>query len=584
MVRTQFIRNDANIDPFASFNVAASKTTKLNKKRMKPFTLRINITSLQGSAVIEDEKKDDEADVAAHPRLSFQSDILNMSIEEKMKQAEAELEDSLKFFQESHEEQNPAFGDFAKAQKQKVVDEEIKKLESEDQAGRKEIEVIIAEQLKEKQASTDKSVEKYKMKKVVEEKKDLARLQKMFSEKSASNQSKINQGIQVLKKRNSQETQRILQQHRQQVQQRQISGEIASKEWANLQQRLQAKQERQIQEFVAKGEEVKKRTEAEYRKEQTKIRQQYEKQLAEVESNRRGIYTKMYSGFQQLRQRYLKRHVHKMMKKKEALESSLQDEELPEEKREEMDLQPKGLRNGDEVALRPPSPIKTSSEGFNSSPYGKSGAAARHKHRKGTLSQIAKQLSVEIHNEGLWIAILEEKKEEKRKDPPLDPHTESDKKTFFPWGIEARDFLESIVCGEIPSMLESKDFDFGDTVAMNGGHIRCVLTDLRTSDETASAQRVESIKEQAELEVATLEKKATDLQTEYNNAENMQARFEKEEKDLVPKAKEALQDYENKKLSWQTFRTKFAKFLGPGEYSDTSGLCLGESFLMDLCF
>ena len=191
------------------------------------------------------------------------------------------------------------------------------------------------------------------------------------------------------------------------------------------------------------------------------------------------------------------------------------------------------------------------------------GAAARHKHRKGVLSQISKQLSIEIHNEGIWIAQIQEKKDDK-KDNLKDPHTDSEKKAFLPWGIQARDFLHSIICGEIPGDLEKKGFDFGDTVASNGGHIRCVLTDLRTSDETASAQRVACIHEQSQVDVKVLEKKVSDLQAAAQNAGQMQARYEKQESEVTMQTRVALKDYQQKKANLHNFRTKFAKFLGPG--------------------
>jgi hypothetical protein len=574
IVESESEDDEEGADPFEAFKTATTKKTssKPKKKRRgrKP-RLAVNITSFQSSTTeTEDEKKDEQGDyTAANPITQFKSDILNLSVEEQMARAEAELEDSLSFFRDSHEEQDPAFAHFVATQKKKLVEVELKKLDFEDATGRKDIEMIVAEQLKIKKAATERSVEKYKVKKMTEEKKDLLRLQKIFSEKAASNQSKINQGIQVLKKRHSQETQRVLQQHRQQVQQRQIPEQMASNEWANLQQRLNSKHERQIQEFAGKGEEVKGRTEADYRREQVKIRQQYEKQISDVENNCRNIYSKMYTGFQQLRQRYLKRHIQKIMKKKEALQKALQEHGAQEQKKEEKEKQSKNApkaASDDKAALRPPSPIKTSGEGFNFFPYEKSGAASRHKHRKAMLSQIAKQLSVEIHNEGVWMALLKEKKDEKRKEAQKDPHTDSDKKSFLPWGIQARDFLELIICGEIPTMLETEDFDFGDTVALNGGHIRCVLTDLRTSDETARVQRIESIRDQAHTEIELLEKKTMDLQNAFSNAEKMHARCDKEEKDILPPAKDAITDYEGKKISWQNFRTKFAKYLGPGKY------------------
>ena len=304
-----------------------------------------------------------------------------------------------------------------------------------------------------------------------------------------------------------------------------------------------------------------------------KIRNQFERHVQDVENNRRAIYQKISVGYQQIRQRYIKRHLQKIGKKRELLTMALGETETvgvaghqPKEGSKDHSKHSKEKQ----LALRPPSPIKSSGDGFDTFPYEKSGAAARHKHRKGVLSQISKQLSVEIHNEGVWMAVLQEKKDAKKKEQSSDPHTESDQKMFLAWGIKARDFLGSINCGEIPSELESGDFDFGDSVAMNGGHLRCILTDLRTSDETARLQRVQCLSEQPDVATASLEQKALELQAAYNNADKIHAKLEKDERDTMIQLKDAMQDYEAKKLHWENFRTRFQEFWGPGEFYESS--------------
>jgi hypothetical protein len=147
-----------------------------------------------------------------------------------------------------------------------------------------------------------------------------------------------------------------------------------------------------------------------------------------------------------------------------------------------------------------------------------------------------------------------------------DGESASEKKHLIPWGVKAREFLGSIICGEIPQNFGSAQFHFGDSVATNGGHVRCVMTDLRTSDETASAQRAAAVQEQEETELSELENKVAETTSAVGNADNNLARMEKEEKDITAKVKEAIKDYETKKMSLQNFRTKFSRFLGPGEW------------------
>jgi hypothetical protein len=554
---------------FAPFKTLRSK--KKVKKR-KQLLVKISMTFFSDGK-IDETKKDEAGDCIPTPLSAFRSDIFNASVEEQLAQAEAELEDSLSFFRDSHEDQDPAFAAFLKSQKRKQIEAKLKALELEDEDGRKEIDSVINSQMKSKQASTDDQFERFKARKAAEEKQAMAKLLTLYNEKVASNQAKINQGLEELKKRRTAESQRFQAQHRQQVAQRNLPEHIASQEWANLEQQLSNKHRRQVQEFMGKGEDVKKRTESDYRREMAKIRNNFEKQVQDVETNRRSIYQKISAGYQQIRQRYIKRHLQKIGKKRELLESALSENDcvvgvVADQGKEGSKDNSKHSKEK-QSALRPPSPIKSSGDGLDTFPFEKSGAASRHKHRKGVLSQISKQLSVEIHNEGVWMAVLQEKKDPKKNEQSSDPHTESDQKLFLPWGIKARDFLESIICGEIPSALESGDFDFGESVAMNGGHLRCILTDLRTSDETARMQRVQSASEQPNVATASLEQKALELQAAYNNADKIHANLEKDEKDTMIQIKDAMQDYEAKKLHWENFRSKFAEYWGAGEYDPT---------------
>ena len=84
-------------------------------------------------------------------------------------------------------------------------------------------------------------VDKYKLKTAADQKQDLDRLHQMYNEKNANNQSKINQGIQVLRKRHTQETQRLHHQHQQQIRAQRLPEQMAQAQWSDLQQRLQQK-------------------------------------------------------------------------------------------------------------------------------------------------------------------------------------------------------------------------------------------------------------------------------------------------------------------------------------------------------
>ena len=489
------------------------------------------------------------------------TNVIHVS-EEESETFEQEFEDSLNFFREPHEDQDPAYAEFQQKQKERMVSVELKKLEAKNESGRKEIESIVSEQYNEKQASTERSVEKYKMKIAAEERRDMERLEKSYTEKSNSNTQKINQGMQMLRKRHLAETQKYMQHHRNKVQQRRIPEQMAQAEWSQLLQRLKQKHQQQLNEFSAKGEDVKKRCEVEYQKEGARLREQREKRLRDVDANRKNILNKLVSGFQQLRQRYLKRHHQMMMRKKEGMVRSLKSTPDSPTKKEEKSLRDSRKSISDEkIELRPPSPIKTCEEWFKDSPYEKSGAAARHKHRKGVLSQINKQLSVEIHNEGIWISQLPDKKSDEKDSSQAG----NEKRQFVPWSVKARELLESIICGEIPQVLGSDYFDFGETAMVHGGHIRCVMTDLRTSDETASVQRAAAVQEKEQRDIQDLLRNEAEMKAAALQSENLLISGQKQIQDATRNLELAARDVENKKKNLQAFRTKFSRYLNPGK-------------------
>lgn len=531
---------------------------------------------------------------------------------------DAELEDSLLFFQDTHEEQDPAYINFIQEREEHALKQKLQQLEAEDAVGRKEIDEAITAQSKDKQILTNRNIEKYQLKAASEEKRDTQRLMQLYNEKVTSNQGRIDQGIKILTRRHQQEMQNAMNQHRQQFQNQQQSLQ-AQQQWASVAQQLQGKHQRQMNEFQAKGEEMKKKSEKDFQAQQEKLKNQYQMRLREIEASRRKVFAKIFNGFQQLRQRYLKRHSQKIAKKREMIlqHSKMVKQQLqkaagkaPEEvESSEKKRKKKGEESSSEEKqefMRPPSPVKTSLDWIKEEllvkPDGElSGGSIRHKQRKSVLSQLGKQLSVEIHNEGLWISTFADKSKEgdtntedasnrsngtrnsgkgtsgaansssakpgESGDKNDSKGSETEQEKFIPWGVEAHTILQSIICGEIPRgyHFAERGTDFGDALSVQGGHIRCVVTDLRTNESTASSQRAASIHEQEESNLQGLEQKIVELSSLANEAEATLSRAEAEEKECRAAAEKTASDYEKAKKIQQEFRTKFSGYLGPGE-------------------
>jgi hypothetical protein len=562
--------DDGEEDLFMDSLKARQQIAKKPRRKKKQLQIKINVVSPENTtlsntqATMSDEITHQQDDTLAFSILSHPfsaDDVLRFDSEV----VEKELEDSLKFFEQPHQDQDPLYAKFRSNETKTKIVLALQRIDADEEAGRKEIEMMVGLQLKEKQMSTEKNFENYKLKMSIEEQKEIARLQEAYAEKVRSNQGKIEQGMLVLRKRHAAENQKLLQQHRQQTQQRRVTPETAQNEWNQLSQRLHLKHQHQIQEFAGKGEEVKKKCESEFQRETAKLRNQFEKRLKDVDANRQSIYSRMYTGFQQLRQRYLKRHAQAMDKRREALraEEAKESRESKEEDKRSGRDKAKGDLTENEF-LRPPSPLKSSAEWYVHTPYEASGAASRHKHRKGVLSQINKQLSVELHNEGLWISQLKIEDANKKKEEGNTSTDTDDDMFFIPWGVQAREVLDSIVCGEIPSAGGCDKFDFGSSVASNGGHLRCVMTDLRTSDETASIQRAEAVLQREQKEILKKETKISDVQSSIASTEKSVDQISKTHKELENKLNENAKDAEKTKNHYQAFRSKFASYFGPG--------------------
>lgn len=69
-----------------------------------------------------------------------------------------EFEDSLAFYSETHEDQDPVFIEFNRKKEKKSLEDELTRLEEEETTGKAEIERIVAAQLQEKQTSADRNI------------------------------------------------------------------------------------------------------------------------------------------------------------------------------------------------------------------------------------------------------------------------------------------------------------------------------------------------------------------------------------------------------------------------------------------
>lgn len=165
-------------------------------------------------------------------------------------------------------------------------------------------------------------------------------------------------------------------------------------------------------------------------------------------------------------------------------------------------------------------------------------AIQRQKRRKAILSSQPVVLQVEVHNEGIVIMPRtldsDSKNRQDREEPTDDPRRYF---KFIPWGVRSRAFLHSIVCGQIPEGFGWDEIPYAGS--LQAGQVRCMVTDMRTSEAAAAAQRATAVKEQniarTKSNLTELKHKAQEAKKAATEAEKQSQLAAQEGKDLIEK-------------------------------------------------
>ena len=136
-------------------------------------------------------------------------------------------------------------------------------------------------------------------------------------------------------------------------------------------------------------------------------------------------------------------------------------------------------------------------------------AVLRHKRRKHIMNGTTVQVAVDIHNEGLFLMARSTCNENENSlsrfanvsntssgiGTIVTDDTSGRPCLFIPWGGKARSFLYSILCGNIPTGFGLEKVTAGSTASqklLDGGLVKCMITDTRTSQESAISDRAQS--------------------------------------------------------------------------------------------
>jgi hypothetical protein len=568
--RPTFIVEEESDDDNDEDAFSALSKRKLETNNSAPQKKQKRIIEIKLSSKKSKTAKNVKEEPVVLPQVPvFQSEIMPEYIADLQRaehDAEQELEQRLAFYAETHEDQDPRVQALLKAKHKQECESELKAIATEDEVTRQEIAQIIQLQLKEKLASTSQDIERVRARAVSEEQRENQKLLHIYNEKLNSEQTRIQNEMKLLSQRQAQDMHKQMQQHRLSARQRGMPDQMATAEWAQLSQQLQDRNARLLQELKLKGEEFKVRCEQEYMQERDKHKEHQEKRRKGIEHSMQKIIARMRQNFHHQHQRYLKRHSQRINKTRNEVIARMNGLPPPAET---VNLLKDVLSNANEdrTELQSPLPIKScsiqrpSTEALSEYP-----AAVRHRHRNAIMSNIPGQLGVEIHNEGLWIKPIKEKPEETKQNDGKGVEDDNIQiAEFVPWGFKAREILHTLVCGEIPVGYGADRFDFGDALALQSGCIRCIVTDFRTGETTASRQRAECLKQHEDEGIQDLEKKVAQLSQLMLDANKNVQKAESDEKECVASLDKALKDLTKANKSMSDFRAKYGRYFGPGK-------------------
>lgn len=477
--------------------------------------------------------------------------------ESERKQRELELEDTLSFFSETHEDQEPEFEAL-----QKKLDEEQRKknlqdIEKEDVQGRKEIDAIITGLLKDRQGNLEMQVATQESRIKNEGKQRSQRLDQAIRRKSAERRRDIQKGIELYNRRHQEEVSNAMREQQNRVHQQRLGEAAASNEWAAALRKLQAQQSREIADYRAKGEEVMSKLEQEYKREVERNDTFVARRIEELQRQQQKMQQQLSIRYQQSRQRHLQRHLKLIEKRKLEMLARSTPDKIGKGSRGEVNIAEQRPELKQAVAVESKEPWVHELEECGN-------AAARHKHRRTLNSQnTARQLSVEIHNEGVRLAVILDAEEKKK----LGGSVSRDSQDFIPWGVKASSIIEAVIFGEIPieaeRVLEAHP-NAAELMMNQGGQVRCAIFDLRTSESTASAQRAQAIKEYEEDSIRSYESKLAEINKLVSKADNEVKRLEHMKK---KQAETVVIDEKNCKEAQKMhddFKKKYSKYFTSG--------------------
>jgi len=522
----------------------------------------------------------------------------------------AEFENSLNFYSETHEEQDPVYAAFASAKATERREAALARLEAEETEERRKYEEMVLQKAQRARTEIKAKIHTVRLHTTTKQQKQKEEMQAQFQEKRRHNEARVMQGQQIVVEKQQRDYEKAQAAMRQMCNKGNVSRDGIARKWQAMQQQLQHKASRLQAELKAKAEEMRKKTDEHFSLQEAHLQEHHKKRIKEMEVTIRRFVEKFKIQEEQASRRHSRCFEERMKWKRENVLRKFPLPRTPPVASEESSTSPRSPSK-DAVASRdnasPTSRSKsstptkkhhhhrhgsssiekrehhhshhrhhhyhhnshsqdTTNQAYQSAFHDDGGdSILRQKRRKGALGMQSIALQVEVHNEGIVLMprTANSSGDSKSKGGTSEADAEAKKyHAFFAWGLKARQILHSILCGEVPD-------GFGwDAIPYNGsmqaGQVRCMVTDMRTSEELASIMRAKAAKEQEGLrtkrrvatKVAELQEKVQEAQKAVSNAleEVGIAAHERSECVAALKKEEISQKEASKQLS--TFKEK----------------------------
>lgn len=140
--------------------------------------------------------------------------------------------------------------------------------------------------------------------------------------------------------------------------------------------------------------------------------------------------------------------------------------------------------------------------------------------------------------------------------------------TFIPWGRSSTSFLYSIVLGEIPDECLMDQICRVGRGTLGGGLVKCMITDTRTSDDTAICERASTL---AQVQHAKSKSQVRDLEGRYNTAQTSMLTMRAECTDLVDKVGKIKAEYQDAASQFERASQTLDKFKAHAQHFFNQG-------------